>query len=131
MPNSIRNKIQKLDSICIWSENPQELSKFYKDILELEVDSILNLPKDTGIQFKIGETFLFIGYHDQIKGNSHDPNRIMIGFTVDSVNSISQHLKSLGVEFILEPSISPDGTFYVSTVKDPEGNIIQFFSDKP
>lgn len=122
--------IHNLGSACIWSENPEKLAQFYEKTLGLPVDKQLNLPNDRGVQFKIGNFYLFIGYHDQVKGNTQDPYRIMLGFDVDSVQKVYQELITKKVEFILKPSSSPDKTFYVTTAKDPEGNIIQFFSDE-
>lgn len=124
-------KILSLGSACIWSENPDRLATFYEKVLGLPLDKRLNLSNDRGIQFKIGNFYLFIGYHNQVKSKAHDPFRIMLGFDVDSVQKVYEELSIKNVEFILKPSPSPDNSFYVSTAKDPEGNIIQFFSDKP
>ncbi len=124
-------EVKSLNAICVWSENPKELAKFYSDVLNLPFDKELNLPNDTGIQFKIGETYFFVGLHDKIQGKAKDPYRIMIGFTVDSVQKTYDEISPKGVEFIQKPTPSPDKTFYVSTALDPEGNIIQFYSNKP
>lgn len=124
-------KVEALDSVCVWSKDPDKLAKFYEEILGLKVDKRLNLPDDRGIQFKVGETYFFVGYHDKITGKAKDPYRIMVGFAVDSVKQVYDEISPKGVKFILNPSPSPDKTFYVATALDPEGNIIQFFSDKP
>lgn len=123
-------KILGLDSICLWSENPDKLANFYEKVIGLAVDSRLNFDNDRGVQFKIGETYFFVGYHDKVKGKAKDPYRIMIGFTVDSVKDAYEKLSKAGVEFIAKPFLSADKTFYATTFTDPEGNIIQFFSDK-
>lgn len=124
-------KILALDSICLWSENPDKLADFYEKVIGLPVDSHLNYSDDRGVQFKVGSTYFFVGYHDKIKGEAKDPYRIMIGFTVDSVNEIYEEISKRGVDFIAKPFLSPDKTSYVATARDPEGNIIQFYSDKP
>ncbi len=123
-------KVISLDSICLYSENPDKLAEFYEKILNLPLDKKLNLPNDRGVQFKVGETFFFVGYHDKIQGKNKDMYRIMMGFTVESVKQVYDEIAPKGVEFIALPQASPDGTFYVSTALDPEGNIIQFYSDK-
>jgi catechol 2,3-dioxygenase-like lactoylglutathione lyase family enzyme len=120
----------RFDSVCLWSENPDKLAEFYEKVLGLVVDQKINLPDDKGISFKLGEVLLFIGYHDKIKGESKDPYRIMPGFWVKSVKDVYDELSPKKIEFIREPSISPDGTYYAATIIDPEGNIIQFFSEK-
>ncbi len=124
-------KVKTLDSVCVWSENPDKLADFYERTIGLPIDKRLNLPKDTGVQFKVGDFYFFVGYHDKIKGKAKDPYRIMVGFGVDSVEETYKELLKKGVEFILKPSPSPDGTFFVATAVDPEGNIIQFFSNEP
>lgn len=124
-------KIISLSSVCLWSEDPKRLVDFYRDILNLPFDKELALPDDTGTQFKIGDVFFFVGFHDQIHGPAKDPYRVMVGFDVDSVQEAYNELSPKGVEFIQKPSPSPDKTFYVATALDPEGNIIQFYSDKP
>ena len=124
-------KILSFDSICVWSENPKKLAKFYSEVLELPFDKELTYENDRGIQYKIGDFYFFVGYHDKITGNAKDPYRIMIGFDVNSVSETYEELTKKGVQFIQKPITSPSGTFYVATALDPEGNIIQFYSDKP
>lgn len=124
--------IKAVDSICLWSENPEKLAKFYEETLGLKVDEYMNLPNDRGVLFKIGKVYFFVGFHDQIHGKAKDPYRVMIAFTVPSVQVAYEELISKGVEFIQKPEPSPDKTFYVTTAFDPEGNIIQFYSyDNP
>lgn len=115
-------------SFCLWSEDPDQLAMFYEKILGLKIEERINLPDDRGITLKIGSVLFFIGFHSQVKGKAKDPYRTMIGFDVKSVKQTYKELLEKGVEFILKPSLSPDKTFYVATAKDPEGNIIQFFS---
>jgi len=122
-------EIKSFDSVCIWSEDPDKLSKFYENILGLKVDSRINLPDDKGISFLLGGTMLFIGYHSKVHGKANDPFRIMPGFVVDSVDTIYEEISPKGVEFIKKPTWSPDKKYKVATIFDPEGNIIQFFSD--
>jgi hypothetical protein len=82
--------IKSMDSLCIWSENYRELADWYKNVLELEVDSELNLPNDTGVTFKVGpnQFILWIGAHDGVKGTNPDKYRFMPGFDVDSVGDV-------------------------------------------
>lgn len=122
--------VVKYDSTMIWSESWRKLADWYKSTFNFEVIDELSLPDDTGITFKVGngEVLFWIGYHDQVKGMSKDPFRIMIGFWIDDVYSAYEELKAKGVEFIAEPKISPTGDYHVATAKDPEGNIIQLFS---
>ena len=125
-------KIKAFDSVCIWSEKPEELARFYKEIIGLEIDSVIDIPGDKGTCFVVGGVWFFIGYHDKISGQAKDPYRIMPGFVVDSVKETYEELSKKGVQFVLPASTSPDGKYWVATAIDPEGNIIQFFSyDRP
>ena len=124
-------KIIRFDSVCIWSENPDELAKFYEEKIGLIRKDTVDLPDDYGHVFMLSDVMLFIGHHSEVKGTAKDPYRIMPGFWTDSVNEVYGELSKKGVEFIRKPSVSPDGTYYAATIKDPEGNIIQFFSEKP
>jgi len=113
----------------IWSENWKELAKWYKEKFDLGEGEELGLSNDTGVSFDLEDGRVFwIGYHDQVKGNSKDPYRIMIGFEVDSVLATHEELKSKGVKFIAEAKLSPTKDYHVATARDPEGNIIQLFS---
>lgn len=121
--------VNSVGSVLIWSENWRQLANWYKNILELPVESELSLPDDTGVNFKINDFYFWVGMHDQIRGKNKDKYRIMIGFDVDSVAKTYEILTERGVEFILKPSPSPTKTFFVATALDPEDNIIQFYSD--
>lgn len=125
--------IKGMESLCIWSENYRELANWYRDVLELEIVSELDLPDDTGLTFKVGNssTVLWIGAHDGVKGKNRDKYRFMPGFDVDSVGEIHTKLVARGVKFILEPTISPTKDYYVATALDLDENVIQFFSSKP
>lgn len=123
--------INSIDAILIWSENWQNLAKWYENTLELQVASRLNLEDDTGVNFKIGELYFWIGYHDKVSGRNKDRYRIMIAFSVDSVKATYEKLLAKNVRFISKPTLSPTKDFYVATAMDPEDNVIQFYSNKP
>lgn len=122
--------ITNIGAVLIWSENWRELANWYRDVLELEIESELDLADDTGVNFIVNGTYFWVGSHDQVQGKSKDKYRIMIGFDVDNLQATYEKLKSKGVEFILEPSQSPTKTFYVATALDPDDNIIQFYANE-
>ncbi len=121
--------VKNISAVLIWSENWRELADWYRDVLELTVESELSLPNDTGVNFLVDGVYFWVGYHDRVYGKSRDKYRIMIDFGVESVIETYHKLKDRGVRFILEPTLSPTKTFYVATALDPEDNIIQFSSD--
>lgn len=114
----------------IWSENWRELAKWYQEMFELETLNELDLPDDTGITFKVGngDVMLWVGYHNQVTGNTKEPYRIMIGLEVEDVYKAYEELSAKGVTFIATPRLSPTENYHVATAQDPEGNIIQLFS---
>ena len=50
----------------------------------------------------------------------------MIALGTTNVQEEFDRLKSKGVEFIEEPTDYGDG-FWIATLKDPEGNVVQLF----
>ncbi len=120
-------KVERFDSIMIWSENWKELGEWYTKTFNLEKEMELNLANDTGMTLKVGDGSIvfWIGYHDQVKGKSKDPYRIMIGLHMDDVYQAYEELSAKGVEFIAKPQVSPTNDYDVATALDPEGNILQ------
>jgi uncharacterized glyoxalase superfamily protein PhnB len=127
----------KTKHILLWSENPDELVKFYTDVLDLQIVDKTDIPatdkheKDYGYDVKISDTnVLWIGHHDQVKGKNKDPLRIMFNLNVDSVQEWYERVEKAGCEIIQEPIEAPFSTkedlFYVCTWLDPDGNCFQF-----
>jgi predicted enzyme related to lactoylglutathione lyase len=116
--------------VIIWSGNYEQLAIWYEKVLGFKVRDKVNLPNDTYIDFDFGNNYFSIGKHNKVKGYAKDPYRIMIGFNVESVTALYDDLKQKDVEFVAPPFEAPPGGFWCMTIKDPDGNIIQFFSDK-
>lgn len=123
--------------ILIWSENPDELMKFYRDILELELEEKTDIPEKDGISADYGYMFfispqdkVWIGRHSEIKGKSKEPVRIMHNLYTDEVQKWYEKVKAAGCEIICEPIKTPfyseELPWYVSTFLDPDGNSWQF-----
>lgn len=117
-------------SIGIWSDNYEELARWYQDVLSFPFKSRTDLKNDTCIDFEFGENYFFIGKHDKVSGNAQDPYRIMIGFSVESISETFSELKKKNVTIIAPPFEGPTGGFWCMTIADPEGNILQFFGQK-
>ena len=114
-----------LSGVILWTENLNELSRFYTDILKLKPHS----KKSNYIVFSWNtgmETFKFsIGSHPKVSGKSNDSYRIMLNFNVDNIYDEIDNLKSHGVEIIREPEKEKWGGT-VASFLDPDNNIIQF-----
>ncbi|OGK21899.1 hypothetical protein A3C23_00950 [Candidatus Roizmanbacteria bacterium RIFCSPHIGHO2_02_FULL_37_13b] len=118
--------------VGIYTANFEKLVDWYKNVLGFEEKERLDHPQDTYVSFKFGDNFFWIGKHGQVSQNQKntDPYRVMVGFSAESVNAIYDELKSKQIEFVATPFEAPPGGFWCMTIKDPDGNILQFMGDK-
>lgn len=123
-------KLNSISAVLIWSENYKALVGWYKDKLGLTVIEEINHPDDTGVGLAVGESYLWVGKHSEVKGNNQDPNRIMFNITVDSVENAYEEFSKKGVNFIAKPFKAPTFDKYFATFTDLDGNIIQFIGPK-
>lgn len=122
--------------ILIWSENPDELQKFYRDALELEPFIKIDIPDDYGYAFKVGDTglLIWIGKHSEVQGINKEPYRHMFNLYVNDVPAWIEKVRKVeGVKIIQEPMVTPptrdqEVKKYVATFLDPEGNCFQFMN---
>ncbi len=122
--------------ILIFSDNPDELMKFYRDTLGMQLEKRYTLPNDYGYMFLVTPTLrLWIAKHSEVHGKNKEPFRHIFNLYVESVdvwyNKIKNHPQ---VKIICEPEKTPlysiEKPFYVSTFMDPEGNCWQFVGKK-
>lgn len=122
--------------ILIYSENPDKLMQFYRDVLELELEQQLDIPNDYGYRFAInGEFKLWIGKHSEVHGQAKESFRHIFNLYVNSVTEWYEKIKDKeGVEIVSTPQLTPfatdDNPIYVSTFLDPEKNCWQFMGGK-
>lgn len=90
----------------------------------------INHPNDTGVGLSIGNSYLWVGKHSEVKGESKDPYRIMLNISVDSVEQAYKELGAKGVEFIAEPFKAFTFDDWFATFKDLDGNILQFIGPR-
>lgn len=113
--------------ISIYSENPDELQKFYKDVLGFTFDRIVNMPNDYGYVFKLMDNFeVFIARHSEVSGKAKEPVRHIFDLKVYDVTKRFNEIKALYPELnvIAAPFQAPCSI--VATFTDPEGNCWQF-----
>ncbi len=116
-----------LNSILLFSENPKELSEFYKKILEKPAD--WSEGGYSGIQ--AGDGHLVIGPHDKVKGKSPNPERIMFNFQTKDVKKDFERIKAIGAKVITEPynpQENDNKDSLIATFADPDGNYFQLMS---
>lgn len=120
----------------IFSENPDELVKFYTDTLGFKVIQELKLPKDYGYMVEIEPGYqIWIAKHSEVKGYNKDPLRHILNIYADNIEGMYKKIKSIkGVKIIQVPismgEFKPGETRLVFTFLDPEGNCLQFMQPK-
>ena len=112
--------IEGIAGILIWTDNVERLSSFYRDKLRLQPYSI----KNEFVAFKWGDMRLSLGKHQHVKGESRDSYRIMINLSTTDIMHTYEELRCRDVEFIRPPEQEHWGG-WVSTFRDPDGNILQ------
>lgn len=123
--------------ILIWSENPDKLMEFYREVLELKIAEKVDIPEinevgpDYGYQMNSDEVpICWIGRHSKVHGKSKEPVRIMHNLKTDEVEKWFNKVKDAGCEILQEPALTPFSTpekqIYVATWLDPDGNCWQF-----
>ncbi len=117
-------------SYLIFSADHKKLAKWYEKVLGFKVREVIDMPHEHFVDFDFGENYFAIGHHGKVKGKNKDIYRHMIGFNVESVSRAYQDLKNKPVTFIARPFEAPPDGYWCMTLKDPEGNILQFFGDK-
>ena len=123
-------KINKISAVLIWSGDYKKLADWYKEKLGATVIEEINHPNDTGVGLSLGDSYLWIGRHSEVKGKNRDPYRIMLNISVDSVEKSYEELKNKGVEFIAEPFKAFTFDDWFATFKDLDGNILQFIGSR-
>ncbi len=115
-----------LNSILLSSDKPKRLIEFYEKVLEKK--SVDWGEGDWG-GFEIGNAWLTIGPHDQVKGNSKEPQRQMFNFETDDVPREFDRIKALGTKVVADPyqpGEAPD--MWIATFSDPDGNYFQLMT---
>jgi predicted enzyme related to lactoylglutathione lyase len=77
----------------------------------------------------LNKGWLGIGTHSEARGRASDPHRHMIALGTSEIQAEYDRLRASGVDFIEEPTDYGDG-FWVATLKDPEGNLVQLSQDR-
>jgi len=102
----------------IGSEKPDALAKFY--------EKVLGKPdwEDGGwYGWKVGNTYLHISEHSEVKGKAKEPQRVILNFETKQVKRQFEKIKELGAKVIKEPYEMDGG--WVATFADPDGNYFQ------
>lgn len=110
--------------ILIGSEDPQRLVAYYTRVFGVPGFSDGGY---TGWQF--GSGYVTIGPHDQVKGRSTHPGRIMWNLTSQDVKGDFDRFKAAGAIVVAEPyGFEGQEGMSIATFADPDDNYFQLMS---
>ena len=114
-----------LNSILIGSAKPKVLGEFYKKILGKDAD----WGEDEWLGFKVGDGFLTIGPHSEVKGKNREPGRMIFNLETRDVKGEFEKIKKLGGKVVAEPyQPEQEKVMWIATFSDPDGNYFQLMS---
>jgi len=114
----------KFNSLLIGSDNPQRLTDYYTGLFGAPGFS------ESGYNgWKIGEGFITVGPHDQVKGTNSEPGRLIWNIETSDVKADFDKLKAAGATTVREPyGFGDSDRFSIATFSDPDGNYFQLVS---
>ncbi len=120
----------------LFSEDPDELVKFYRDVMGFPVISELKLDRDYGYMVEVnGDYQIWIAEHSEVKGRNKDSFRHILTFYTDGIEAYYEKIKAAqGVEIVealcSAAKFNPDDKRMMFTFLDPEGNCLQFIENR-
>ena len=115
------------NSILIGSEDPQRLVEYYTKLFG---EPTMSDGGYTG--WLIGSGFVTVGPHDQVKGKSAHPGRIIWNIETADVKGEFERLKGAGAIVVREPYDFPEmPDSWIATLADPDDNYFQLMSPMP
>jgi predicted enzyme related to lactoylglutathione lyase len=113
-----------LNSILIGSEDPQRLADYYT--------SLFGKPSWDGDEYtgwQIGTGWVTVGPHDQVKGKSAHPGRVIWNIESTDVKGDFERFKAAGATVIREPYQPGEASEgWIATFSDPDDNYFQLVS---
>ena len=112
------------NSILIGSEDPQRLVDYYTKVFGQPTMS------DGGYTgWQVGSGFFTVGAHDEVKGKSAHPGRIIWNIESPDVPGEFAKLKDAGAIVVREPySFEGYPDSWIATLADPDDNYFQLMS---
>lgn len=107
----------------IGTQNPKELAAFYRKVFEKAPD----MEEGGWSGWSIGNTFITIGEHSEVKGKSKEPQRVIFNFETEEVAQEFERISKIdGATVVKEPYDM--GGAWIATLSDPDGNYFQLMS---
>ena len=108
--------------VVFWTDNLEEMTRFYRDILGLPLHSV----HDDFVAFEIKPGVrLNLGTHSRVQGMSRDPFRTQWSTSRSTTSTPSPTgSRGRGAVILREPELETWGG-WVATFQDPDGNVLQ------
>jgi predicted enzyme related to lactoylglutathione lyase len=112
-----------LNSLMLGTSQIDVMAKFYEAIFQRPADMT-----DGGMHgWSIGNTFIGIGEHSEVSGQSKDPSRLIFNFETKEVKEEFERIKEIeGATVVKEPYEM--GGAWIATLADPDGNYFQLMT---
>jgi len=107
----------------VGTKEPKILAEFYKKLIGRASDMGEG---DEWFGWQVGNSFLTIGIHSEVKGKAKEPQRVILNFETKEVKKEFERIKKLGAKVIKEP-YQMEG-FWIATFADPDGNYFQLMT---
>jgi lactoylglutathione lyase len=123
----------KIEHIAIWTRDIETMKDFYVKYFDLEPGKIYHNPNkgfsSYFLRFSSSETRIELMHRDSVSERSRENSAGFAHIAIstggrDSVNKLTEILRTDGYKVISEPRTTGDG-YYESSISDPEGNLIE------
>jgi predicted enzyme related to lactoylglutathione lyase len=114
----------ELNGILIGSENPEKLAEYYTKLFGKPV-----MEEGGFSTWQIGNGAISVIPHDQVKGKSAHPGRVMWNIETPDVLGEFERMKAAGATVVQEPYHPMEATeMWITTFSDPDDNYFQLVS---
>lgn len=113
-----------LNSVLVGTEDPKRLSDYYTKLFGKPA-----MEEGGYAGWRLGTGWLTVGPHDQVKGKSAQPGRIIWNIETSDVKGDFARLKAAGAKVVKEPySMGEGAPGLIATFSDPDDNYFQLMS---
>lgn len=104
------------------STQPDVMAEFYQKVF----DRVADMVEGKWHGWSVGNAFLSVGEHSEVKEKAQDPARIMFNFETKEVQEEFARITAAGASVIKEPYQMGDA--WIATLSDPDGNYFQLMT---
>jgi predicted enzyme related to lactoylglutathione lyase len=109
------------NNLMIGTEDQERLAAFYRKLFG---DPVFEDGSYT--TWKIGDGFITVGSHSEVKGPNTSPGRLMFNIETVDVKGEAEKFRAAGATVIAEPySFEGFPDAWIATFADPDGNYFQ------